>query len=77
MPGRWLSSLAWRSAARERSDRPARADLATAVRYLLQLLVDGTVRPHEPAYDPEPDSYVTWDYCRGYADARSHLDDEH
>jgi hypothetical protein len=27
------------------------------------------VRPHEPAYDPEPDSYVTWDYCRGYADA--------
>ncbi len=36
---------------------------------LLQLLVDGTVRPHEPAFDPEPDSYVTWDYCRGYADA--------
>ena len=36
---------------------------------LLQLLVDGTVRPHEPAYDPEPDAYVTWDYCRGYADA--------
>ena len=35
----------------------------------LQLLVDGTVRPHEPAYDPEPDAYVTWDYCRGYADA--------
>ena len=36
---------------------------------LLQLLVDGTVRPHEPAFDPEPDTYVTWDYCRGYADA--------
>lgn len=36
---------------------------------LLQLLVDGTVRPHEPAYDPSADSYVTWDYCRGYADA--------
>ena len=36
---------------------------------LLQLLVDGTVRPHEPAYDPEPEAYVTWDYCRGYADA--------
>jgi len=31
---------------------------------LLQLLVDGTVRPHEPAYDPEPEAYVTWDYCR-------------
>ncbi|WP_438269316.1 DUF5319 family protein [Mycobacterium kansasii] len=26
-------------------------------------LIDGTVRPHEPAYDPEPDAYVTWDYC--------------
>lgn len=36
---------------------------------LLQLLVDGTVRPHEPAYDPIPEAYVTWDYCRGYADA--------
>ncbi len=36
---------------------------------LLQLLVDGTVRPHEPAYDPAPEAYVTWDYCRGYADA--------
>ena len=36
---------------------------------LLQLLVDGTVRPHEPAYDPVPEAYVTWDYCRGYADA--------
>lgn len=38
---------------------------------LLQLLVDGTVRPHEPAFDPEPEAYVTWDYCRGYADASS------
>ncbi len=36
---------------------------------LLQLLVDGSVRPHEPAYDPRPDDYVTWEYCRGYADA--------
>ncbi|WP_149360603.1 DUF5319 domain-containing protein [Lolliginicoccus suaedae] len=35
---------------------------------LLQLLEDGTVRPHEPAFDPNPDAYVTWDYCRGYAD---------
>ncbi|GAA1481720.1 DUF5319 domain-containing protein [Gordonia sinesedis] len=43
---------------------------------LLQLLIDGTVRPHEPAVDPRPDSYVTWDYCRGYADARNHLDDD-
>ncbi|MGB3698079.1 MAG: DUF5319 family protein [Gordonia sp. (in: high G+C Gram-positive bacteria)] len=36
---------------------------------LRQLLVDGSVRPHEPAVDPQPDDYVTWDYCRGYADA--------
>ena len=36
---------------------------------LIQLLIDGTVRPHEPAVDPRPDAYVTWDYCRGYADA--------
>ena len=40
---------------------------------LLQLLLDGTVRPHEPAVDPRPDDYVTWDYCRGYADAHSHF----
>lgn len=38
---------------------------------LLQLLIDGTVRPHEPAYDPEPDSYVTWDYCRDMPMLRS------
>lgn len=36
---------------------------------LMQLLVDGSVRPHEPAFDPIPEDYVTWDYCRGYADA--------
>ncbi|GGC65113.1 DUF5319 domain-containing protein [Hoyosella rhizosphaerae] len=35
---------------------------------LVQLLTDGTVRPHEPAFDPNPEAYVTWDYCRGYAD---------
>ncbi|MGL4305719.1 MAG: DUF5319 domain-containing protein [Mycobacteriaceae bacterium] len=39
---------------------------------LIQLLSDGTVRPHEPAYDPTPEAYVTWDYCRGYADAAMH-----
>ncbi|WP_170155811.1 DUF5319 domain-containing protein [Umezawaea tangerina] len=35
---------------------------------LEQLLHDGRMRPHEPAYDPDPSSYVTWEYCRGYAD---------
>ena len=33
------------------------------------LLAEGSVRRHEPAYDPDPEAYVTWDYCRGYADA--------
>lgn len=36
---------------------------------LQQLLDDGRMRPHEPAYQPEPAAYVSWDYCRGYADA--------
>lgn len=35
---------------------------------LRQLLESGDVRPHEPAYEPDPDHYVTWEYCRGYAD---------
>ena len=35
---------------------------------LEQLLSDGRMRPHEPAYDPDPDHYVTWEYARGYAD---------
>jgi hypothetical protein len=36
---------------------------------LQQLLEEGQMRPHEPAFDPDPTSYVTWEYCRGYADA--------
>ncbi|GLB64996.1 hypothetical protein NCCP2495_28760 [Dietzia sp. NCCP-2495] len=36
---------------------------------LIQLLADGSLLPHEPAFDPIPDDYVTWEYCRGYADA--------
>lgn len=35
---------------------------------LQQLLEAGRMRPHEPAYDPDPDRYVTWEYCRGFAD---------
>ncbi|GAA3461137.1 hypothetical protein GCM10018963_31500 [Saccharothrix longispora] len=35
---------------------------------LEQLLADGRMRPHEPAYDPDPAAYVSWEYCRGYAD---------
>jgi hypothetical protein len=36
---------------------------------LQQLLDEGQMRPHEPAFDPDPASYVSWEYCRGYADA--------
>lgn len=36
---------------------------------LQQLLDAGRMRPHEPAFSPDPAAYVSWDYCRGYADA--------
>jgi hypothetical protein len=36
---------------------------------LRHLLNSGRPRVHEPAYDPDPDHYVTWEYARGYADA--------
>jgi hypothetical protein len=36
---------------------------------LRHLLSSGRPRVHEPAYDPDPDNYVTWEYARGYADA--------
>ena len=35
---------------------------------LRQLLASGRPRVHEPAFDPDPDHYVTWEYARGYAD---------
>ncbi|MEV4346050.1 DUF5319 domain-containing protein [Actinoplanes sp. NPDC049596] len=35
---------------------------------LRHLLTSGQPRVHEPAYDPDPDHYVTWEYARGYAD---------
>lgn len=40
------------------------------LRASLQHLLDaGTVRPHEPAFSPDPAAYVSWDYCRGFTDA--------
>ncbi len=36
---------------------------------LRQLLDEGHMRKHEPAFNPDPGDYVTWEYCRGYADA--------
>ncbi len=41
---------------------------------LEQLLHDGRMRPHEPAFDPDPAEYVSWEYCKGFADgAVAHL----
>jgi hypothetical protein len=36
---------------------------------LRQLLDHGRTRVHEPAFNPDPRHYVSWDYARGYADA--------
>lgn len=43
---------------------------------LRQLLTNNTMLPHEPAYEPNPSDYVTWDYCRGYVDAVMHLTED-
>ena len=40
------------------------------------LLDGGDSRVHEPAHDPDPDDYVSWDYARGYADAVCDAADE-
>ena len=36
---------------------------------LRSLLGEGRTHVHEPAFQPDPDHYVSWDYARGYADA--------
>ena len=36
---------------------------------LRALLGYGRTHVHEPAYEPDPDAYVSWDYARGYTDA--------
>lgn len=35
---------------------------------LRHLLNAGGTRIHEPAFDPDPADYVTWDYAQGFAD---------
>lgn len=44
---------------------------------LEQLLADGRIRPHEPAFAPNPVDYVSWDYCRGFADGVSANENAH
>ena len=36
---------------------------------LRSLLDAGTVGAHEPAHEPDPGDYVSWDYARGFVDA--------
>lgn len=33
------------------------------------LLGDGVTHAHEPAFNPDPSRYVTWEYARGFVDA--------
>jgi hypothetical protein len=40
---------------------------------LTHVLGDNSPRIHEPAFDPNPDDYVTWDYARGYTDCWSDI----
>lgn len=35
---------------------------------LRHLLDQGRSRVHEPAFEPDPADYVSWDYARGFAD---------
>src|SRR5688500_12873301 len=35
---------------------------------LRELLEAGESPVHEPAFDPDPDEYVSWDYARGFLD---------
>ena len=35
---------------------------------LRHLLDAGNTRVHEPAFDPDPTRYVSWEYARGFAD---------
>jgi hypothetical protein len=47
---------------------------------LRHLLDAGGTRVHEPAYDPDPADYVSWEYAQGFADgvldSAEHEDDE-
>jgi hypothetical protein len=36
---------------------------------LKRLLDQGQPHVHEPAFQPDPTEYVSWDYARGFADA--------
>jgi hypothetical protein len=43
---------------------------------LKEMLAVGESPVHEPAYEPNPDEYVSWDYARGYLDGYESFRDE-
>ncbi|HEV7193157.1 MAG TPA: DUF5319 domain-containing protein [Jatrophihabitantaceae bacterium] len=44
---------------------------------LKALLGEGRTHVHEPAYSPDQDAYVSWDYARGYTDAMNAVTKRH
>jgi hypothetical protein len=44
---------------------------------LQQILDSGEPPVHEPAWEPDPDEYVSWDYARGFLDGYETYPDEH
>lgn len=43
---------------------------------LEELLNEGESPAHEPAFDPDPREYVSWDYARGYLDGYETFEQE-
>jgi Family of unknown function (DUF5319) len=43
---------------------------------LQELLEAGESPIHEPAFDPDPDEYVSWDYARGFLDGYESFESE-
>ena len=43
---------------------------------LKELLDQGESPVHEPAFNPNPDEYVSWDYARGYLDGYESFEEE-
>lgn len=43
---------------------------------LRELLDEGESPVHEPAFDPNPEEYVSWDYARGFLDGYESYEDE-
>lgn len=43
---------------------------------LEELLEQGESPVHEPAFDPDPDEYVSWDYARGFLDGYEAFEQE-